>query len=710
MSEWDAFPAVAAGPEPPTAPASPAPTRITVTPGPASQAGQGDADQWAAFPATADVGWARALFEGLLGGATANFRDELYGVARASGMPEPVGGLRIPVGAARLAYEALAGRGAATDAYEEGRDRIRGIQKAAEQQYPGTTLAGEIAGAVALPVGGALGAATLPARIGRSAVVGAGYGAAAGAGEGEDMASRATGAATGAAFGAAAGGAAPVVMRGIEAAGRGVAAAVRPITSTVRGWRDPETEAARRVVGAIDRDIRAGSAPISMAEWQAAQRGGAPVAVADLGGETTRALARSAANTSPEGRASLDRLASDRFEGQADRASAFLRRLVGGNVDATATRDALRTAARSANRPAYQRAFSDPRGAALWDEGFQQIASAPVVQDAIRASTRTAGNRAAIEGFAPQRNPFTFGPDGYMQPATGPDGRRLVPNLQFWDMVKRNLDDRITALQRAGENSAARDAIQLRAALVGRLDDLVPTYPAARAGAARFFGAEDALTAGEVFVRRTMPARDAAAALARMSPQERELFRQGFAARLIDDINNTRDRVNVLNKIAASLEARNKIRLALGEQGWRRVEAFISIEHAMDRLRGAVQGNSTTARQLVELGLAGGAYTMGTGGNVLNPDAGALTQAALVYGLARGRARVDERVARRVAEVLVSPDPAVLARGVQMVAGNRRLLQALQNLDLPAARGSVQATPHQGASLGGVSGGRAEDQ
>ncbi|MTW19427.1 hypothetical protein GJ689_24865 [Rhodoplanes serenus] len=707
MTEWDAFPAVAAAPE------AAAPTRITVTPGPAPQAGQGDADPWAAFPAAADVGWARALFEGVLGGASANFRDELYGVARASGLPEPVGGLRIPVGAARLAYEALAGRGAATDAYEEGRDRIRGVQKAAEKQYPGTTLAGEIAGAVALPVGGALSAATLPARIGRSAVVGASYGAAAGAGDGEDMASRATGAATGAAFGAAAGGAAPVVMRGIEAAGRGVAAAARPVTNTLRGWRDPEAEAARRVVGAIDRDMRTGSAPISMAEWQTAQRGGAPVAVADLGGETTRALARSAANTSPEGRASLDRLANDRFEGQADRASAFLRRLVGGNVDSTATREGLRAAASAANRPAYQRAFSDPRGAALWDEGFQQIASAPVVQDAIRASTRTAGNRAAIDGFPPQRNPFTFDPDGYMRPAVGPDGQRLVPNLQFWDMVKRNLDDRITALQRAGENSAARDAIQLRGALVGRLDDLVPTYPEARAGAARFFGAEDALSAGEEFVRRTMPARDAAAALARMSPQERELFRQGFAARLIDEINNTRDRVNVLNKIAASPEARNKIRIALGEQGWRRVEAFVTVEHVMDRLRGAVQGNSTTARQFAELTMAGfGGYGYGSGGsfNPLNADPSGATHALLAMGLVRGRHRIDQRVARRVAEMLASPDPAVLARGVQMVAGNRRLLQALQNLDLPAARGSVQATPYQGASLVGVAGGRAEDQ
>ena len=78
------------------------------------------------------VSQGRAAFEGFLSGASANFRDEFYGASAASGLPEWLGGLRAPVGAARLGYEALAGEGDATKAYEEGKGRIRGVQHAAQ--------------------------------------------------------------------------------------------------------------------------------------------------------------------------------------------------------------------------------------------------------------------------------------------------------------------------------------------------------------------------------------------------------------------------------------------------------------------------------------------------------------------------------------------------------------------------------------------------
>ena len=124
--------------------------------------------------------------------------------------------------------------------------------------------------------------------------------------------------------------------------------------------------------------------------------------------------------------------------------------------------------------------------------------------------------------------------------------------MQFWDHVKRNLDDKISALSRAGENSAARDAAQLRSALVNHLDELVPQYQAARQGAARFFGAENALEAGEKFLGSRMTAAEGRRAFGQMSAQERDLFRQGFAAALIDKVNKTGDRVNVLSKIGQS--------------------------------------------------------------------------------------------------------------------------------------------------------------
>src|SRR6267142_2380527 len=54
--------------------------------------------------------------EGYLKGASANWRDEIYGASKASGLPDWLGGFRAPVGAGRLLYEH--GTGSATEEYK----------------------------------------------------------------------------------------------------------------------------------------------------------------------------------------------------------------------------------------------------------------------------------------------------------------------------------------------------------------------------------------------------------------------------------------------------------------------------------------------------------------------------------------------------------------------------------------------------------------
>src|SRR5690606_34324854 len=126
----------------------------------------------------------------------------------------------------------------------------------------------------------------------------------------------------------------------------------------------------------------------------------------------------------------------------------------------------------------------------------------------------------------------------------------------------------------------------------------------------------------------------------------------------------------------------------------------------MDRLRTAVQGNSSTVRQFVEMGLAGGAGGAITGD--FSPQT--MLTSALVYGLGRrGAAKIDERVARRVAEMLASSDPNVLARGIQTVTRSRQLLKSFRALDERLARiGGSQSSGAPRLQAPGV--GRAEDE
>jgi len=559
--------------------------------------------------------------------------------------------------------------------YQQALDIQQGKDKGFATEHPIADAVAEVAGGVA-STGAAAATATgakllgltgktLPQLMTRGAASGAAVSAA-------DAAVRGENPVTAAAVGGGVGAVAPPVGRLVNSK------VVQPIANTLRGIRDPAAEAERRVAGAIDRDIRNNDRGLTLQEMTTARAEGQPAMLMDAGGETTRALARSSANTSPEGRATLNRAIDERFASQSPRLAEWLETTF-HYPNADAQQDALDKIARTVNRPNYAKAYSE--GSNLkWDETFEQISQAPVVQDAIRKAMVSAKNDAAKLGFTPPKNPFQFDEAGRLRLKTNADGSRMEPNLQFWDIVKRNLD-------KLGTQESRDWARVLR----GRLDELVPSYETARAGAAKFFGAGDALEAGQNFVGASqkfgIPA--ARKQLAKMSADERQLFQDGYVSRLVETIEKTGDRRTILNKISSSPAAREEMNVALGRERAAEVEARLRVEGIMDLARPAVQGNSTTARQLVELGLAGGVG----GYEGYQGDPQALMKAALVYGAARGHRMIDERVAKEVAKLLVSDNVGQLQRGLRIISKNQNMLGAIRNADAGlaaiAARGAA---------------------
>lgn len=467
-------------------------------------------------------------------------------------------------------------------------------------------------------------------------------------------------------IGAALGAASPII-------GRGIGAAIAPVATTIRGIRDPSGEAARRVATAFSRDARVGGVGLDDAAYTAAQATGVPVANIDRGGELTRGLARSAANTSPEGRAILDQAINSRVEGQTSRITEWFNNAF-HYPSAPAQRDAIAKIVSAEINPAYKASFAEaaqkyPGG--LWDEGFEQIAQSPVVQDAIRKSSIKSAEAATKEGFTPTKNPFRLDQaTGRM--TLGPDSPR--PTLEFWNEVKKNLD-KVGTFEGRDWSRVLRE----------RLDEMVPSYGTARTARFHLFQAENALEAGEKFVTSKLSNAEARAALAKMTEQERKLFQDGYVSKYIDTLREVGDRRSVLNKINGSPAAKERLNIALGPQKANELEAALRIEGVMELARPAVQGNSTTARQLTELGFAGGAYGLGTGGDILNPNPTALANAALVYGAMKGKSAINTNVSREIARLLASGDKKLIDRGIKMVSAPP-YLSALRNADIGLAQ------------------------
>lgn len=570
---------------------------------------------------------------------------------------------------------------------------MRGIQEKALRDNPKTAMAGNVVGSTAIlaplgatAIGGKLLGMTgsLGSRVGMSALSGAGI-------SGADTAVRGGGLgdiAQSAAIGGSIGGAIPGVGAALKAGGSAVADRVG---SVVRGAMNPTGEAGRRVARAMTTDRKVPGAVLSQADLAAAAKNGQPLMNADLGGETTRALARSAANQSPAARGQMERVVSDRFADQGSRVTRMISRLTGGKTDDLMMIDGLKDAAAAANKPAYNRAYSAPRAQDMWDQRFAQLMQAPAVQKAARDATTRGANRSAASGFPAVKNPFVE-QNGRFMLRVNKDGSVAKPTLQFWDQVKRNLDGDIGVAQRAGDKTLAADLMALKSNLVNTLDSTVPEYKAARQGAAAFFGAEDAVDAGRMFAKSTRALPEFKRGILAMKPAEREAFETGFASELIDQARSAGDRTNVITRMFKSPEQRAKMEMAFGPARAREIEAFVRVETAMDAFRNAF-GNSTTARQLAEMGVIGGGAWLYTGDYKSGITAAALTQGARYAGK-----KIDGNVMTKMAEMLLSNDPALIAKAVHnatMSPQHMAAIDALTKIAGTSARAAAVTMPQQ---------------
>jgi hypothetical protein len=558
--------------------------------------------------------------------------------------------------------------------YSENLDRIRGEMGEFAQEHPVIATGSELAGglATAALTRGRTAPQSLAAATARAAGTGAGYGAAYGFGTGEGAENRAVGAGAGGAAGAALGMVAAPLAQGGAWVGRTLA---QPVINRVRSALHPEAEAGRRVATALQVDQRnaGGITPGAVSAPFARQVSGQPMMNMDEGGEVTRRLARSAANQSPEAGAILEQRINDRFQGQGERVLNWLRNRGGGSGDVSATREDLLARARRANRPAYRQAYTaGDRG--IWSPELERLTGSPDVLAAMKSASQTGKSRAINDGFGTFNPGVRFNQQDVLEFVPNAKGQRTYPNLQYWDYVKRELDDAANAARRAGRNEEAGRIGEQARMLRDELDNMVPEYRGARQGAAAFFQAENALEAGENFLSLNADLGAARRAFSQMSQPEQELFREGFVSSLMDKIAKTDDRRDVVRKIWGGAKAREQIDMVLGNRA-PEFEAFMTVEQLMDDARQAL-GNSTTARQLVELGLAAGAGA-GAYGYTGDPATGVLVAALTRGGRAlSGRAlqAVDDSVARRVATMLTSDDPTIYRRGLQTVARSQRLM------------------------------------
>jgi hypothetical protein len=696
---------------------------------------------------------------GAAAGATFNMADEIAGARAAS--PKLPGGLNVPefvgpvpartiAGAARTAAgymfppdkklsNLVTGedpKAEAVQQYEKARDEYRAGDKAAEEAHPwihtGAEIAGGIPAMAAMPEAGFAKLPQYGRGLAKAAQSAAEYGGLSGAGEGEGVADRALKGATGIVSGIVGG---PVGKMAGDVAGYAANKVAGPVVQTVRGWFNNEGEAARRVATALRADqdlVASGKATgLSPQQWAAARANGEPVTLADLGSANTQALLRSAANTSPEARAQLEKVIEGRFLNQNERLADTVRQAIpGSSGNARKTADQMVAEYDAGRVPAYRKAYQQG-DKPLMSPAMERLMSSDTFVGAMKRAISTGKDRDVAEGLGGFNPMVNVTPDGRIVFNKGANGVPTYPNLQYWDQVKRELDDVATKAQRSGAKGEADVAGRMATILRDELDHQVPTYAKARGIAADFFGERDALQAGRKLAGKNVPPEEVKALMRKMKPDERALFQEGYASDLAERvIGGMKDTTNVV-KGRGMFQSPNERKLAsaiFGPGGMAMLQARMHLETIMDGARQAM-GNSTTARQLIEAGLAGGALSgyasgwdptetiKGAGAFVAARGAPSVITKVLPQVAESARhviGKVDSKTAAKVAELLTSNDPRLLRQGYQMAAKSEAIMSGLKKIaNRVALSGQSQARGpvDQGfRALQGPMGARADEE
>jgi len=616
----------------------------------------------------------------------------------------------------------------------------------------GGTVVGTLAGARALaPLSAALGpGASLLTRVGAGAAEGGGLGALQGFVSGDGSlgdASRLEGAKTGALWGAVAGGAVPVVAGSAEtiwnSTGRKVLDAIRGPVRVSKAERLAKLlEQMPEGATAADIDAAAARSAIPEVEARGSQVSGAYDRIArelerqgltpeqamqrarDLGpygtladvGEGTRDLARSAANApGPAGQISRDALdlrqrgtikdgefsvrpSSTRLTDDAAELMGVSGRDYLGEVDS------LIKAQKAAAGPAYAKAYeaapvsvgaADAMTGARMGGELSQFANSRLFKQAYERARR-------ISDAEFVKNPDDVALFTGQGEAIKPLPEKIPEKLDWrtLDLVKQGLDDLIKTGPVEGIGASEQNAIKgFLKRYVDKLDSLNPDYKSARnafAGPARVL---DAMEEGRGFLRED--AAVTAKNLADLPESEREAFRIGALQALkgkLGDADVTYDAARKAGFLKPNQLERFKA-IFPNQETFATFANRMAAEQRMFETRGAVLGNSTTAKQL--------ARAEDVAENPLAPVINA-AMAAKTGGLSSvaqmgarmlkgGGNKLDEGTSKALAAILLDMNPANQAQTLKgLNAAQRRRMASL------LWKGTGQAEATQGAAAYGL--------
>lgn len=471
-------------------------------------------------------------------------------------------------------------------AYDQELERARAGQARFSAEHPYVDAGLQVAGGMALPVGGAVkGAATLGHAAMRGALTGGATGAAYGFGTGEGVGNRTARALAGGVTGAAVGGA---VAPAAEAIGRGLSMQTAP------GARGVARGTLAEAVG--DEGMTLAAAADEIAAANAAGKTGVTPADVMQGGRVT-GLMRDVAQSPNPAQAALRQQFETRQRGQFERVVADLGQATGvGAKRSVAETKRLFEGRQKAAAPDFAKAWQfDTAGNPTVRDAFAELMQTAAGPRAYQRAVEIAKNEAP--GFKPPALNELVDENGAL---------RAVPNMHFMHFMKMGLDSLYNSAARGQEGMDQTIARSIKGVRNRFRDTLKGENKPYQTALDRFSGSialEDAIALGrDMFAR---PPDEFAAALTDLSSKgEKEAFRIGALSKLTELVGEGRRGPSAdFTMKLRSVNMEQKLPVLIGDP--KRSADFmksLGIEEAFSRTASRAVGNSVTSegRELAE--------------------------------------------------------------------------------------------------------------
>lgn len=435
--------------------------------------------------------------------------------------------------------------------------------------------------------------AGLTTRTLASAADAGGLGAFSGAMEGNGLQERATNALKGGAMGVAAGAALPLGTALLSSA-------VRPITSNLRAWHDPEGYAQSQIARAV---AESGQTPAALGQAVTdANAAGQPFTLADAMGNPGQRMLSTVTRAPGEGRTAAVNFLENRQAGQGERVGDILDDALGAGGTARQTTDQLTQTARNESAPFYQKSLGNKP---VWNERIQQFFDDPVTTGGLRegVAVQRLESLAAGKKFDPNDYAIThFNEAG--DPVLG-----AVPNMRTINLIKKGWDNQLEAYRdgttgklNLDEKGRALDAV--RRSFLKEVDAVNPEYALARALYAGPAQVRDAVTAGAKAASRGRAADNIARFNALTAPSQQG-HRIGYADTLAAKIEGAapgRNKVPALStpKAQAELGAQSLHQGPVAPGQLDPLQQRLAREQTMFETRNQALGGSRTADNLAD--------------------------------------------------------------------------------------------------------------